>query len=345
MRNLFLNKTFFTLAFIFNLCFTYAQYGNYKRYESVAQIVANKVLVDYNEEYKFMFRGQYLTVFYNNDRNTEIFKLNYIEKGELKYKSTSNNGIASVYSNWNNDGYGNIYYETPVSINVNSDNIWFNGTANIGKLQTERQNNKIKEKDDVENYSNTNNNSSTSDDKTKIWKYFDNGHTAIAHIYSKEGVVLELGYSTGGQSDEPLYLIISSAFSKRRIRWQKDANASFKFDNEGIEYQIINEISSEEYDSEGTDLMYLSSFKSSYNPEEKIELIEILELFKKKNSVTFNITTTNSDIKSFIFSLNGSSKAINSTVPFHSEMLEQIKIQKAEAKKVKDDKPWWKFWD
>lgn len=355
MRITFLTRMIFALALIINLCYTYAQYGNSQRYESVAEIVANKVLVDYEEEYKFMFRGRYLTVFYNNDSNTEIFNLYAADKGELKYRSTSNNGTASVYSNWNNDGYGNIYYETPVSINVNSDNIWFNGTADIGRMETEssreitertRQNNYTKPKTTVSSEK------KVSNEGVNEWvvdeeEYFEGFARYTYPVFHGNQMELNIAYKEW--ENEPLRLQLHFKWTNE-VYDQTNPEIHFYFDNQESIYlakEIYGGRPETTLDSEDFANIKTAVLKSQ--PDIELGLIEILDLFKKSNNVTFEVKMASGKISKYKYSLRGSSKAINTTIPGHTEMVEKIKAEKSEENAIKEEKenskPWWKFWD
>jgi antitoxin component YwqK of YwqJK toxin-antitoxin module len=97
------------------------------QYNSVAKVVANKKFTDFRNKWIFEFDNTILRVTSQNSSTTERFRLSSITNGEIKYKSTSSNGIASVYAKTNVNNYGQVTYFDDVSINVNSDKISHNG--------------------------------------------------------------------------------------------------------------------------------------------------------------------------------------------------------------------------
>ena len=137
-----------------------------QEYSSVAKIISNKTYVDYDGKWKFIFSGSNLIVTSLTKAITEKFRLSSGNDGELKYKSTSSNGIASVYARGNVNNYGQRFYYDDVTINVNSDKVWHNGL--VKKYSRKSNNNYSRKK-------NTNNIKPKALKQGLIKEYYSNG--------------------------------------------------------------------------------------------------------------------------------------------------------------------------
>ncbi|WP_430927942.1 hypothetical protein [Polaribacter marinivivus] len=118
---------------------------NAQKYRSITQVVANKSYSDHGNKWIFIFSQKYLIVKSQTNAISEKFILSKIERGGLEYKSTSSNGLASVYAKWNTDGYGNNYYENDININVSSNKVWHRGSVKDYRKKTKEE----KEIDDL----------------------------------------------------------------------------------------------------------------------------------------------------------------------------------------------------
>ncbi len=159
-----------------------------QEYSSVAKIISNKTYVDYDGKWKFIFSDSNLIVTSLTKAITEKFRLSSGNDGELKYKSTSSNGIASVYARGNVNNYGQRFYYDDVTINVNSDKVWHNGLV---KKYSRKSNNYSRKK-------NTNNIKPKALKQGLNKEYFSNGELKSKGNYKndlKYGIHQEYHYN------------------------------------------------------------------------------------------------------------------------------------------------------